>query len=182
MLQLDNGYTVLIDCGLDYERRDDFDANNRNFPFLPEDIDLVILTHAHIDHSGNLPNLIRQGYRGQILCTDASVELTKNLLLDSLNVQRIESNKKHRPKKSKGKLKVKRLNKSEQLATLYNRSHVEQTYDAMVGINFYQPFAVNESLTIEFFEAGHILGAASVKMSIKENGQTKTIGFTGRLG
>lgn len=182
MLQLENGYTILVDCGLDYERRDDFDANNRNFPFLPEEIDLVILTHAHIDHSGNLPNLIRQGYRGQILCTDASLELTKNLLLDSLNVQRIESNKKHRPKKAKGKIKVKRLNKSEQLATLYNRSHVEQTYDAMVGLNFYQPFAVNENITLEFHEAGHILGAASVKLTINENGTTKVIGFTGDLG
>jgi len=178
MLQLDSGYTILIDCGLDYEKKEEFEANNRNFPFFPEDVDLVILTHAHIDHSGNLPNLIRQGYKGQILCTDASVELTKNLLLDSLNVQRIESNKKNKP--SRGK--IKRLNKSEQIATLYNRSHIEQTNEAMVGINFNQVFEVNDEVSIEFFNAGHILGAASVRISVKENGTTKTIGFTGDLG
>src|SRR5690606_24937313 len=89
MVRLDSGYTILVDCGLDYEKKDDFDANNKNFPFLPEEIDLVILTHAHIDHSGNLPNFIKQGYNGQILCTPATIELTKNLLLDSLNVQQI---------------------------------------------------------------------------------------------
>lgn len=182
MLSLDNGYNILVDCGLDYEKRDDFDVNNRNFPFLPEEIDLVILTHAHIDHSGNLPNLIRQGYNGQILCTEATVELAKNLLIDSLNVQRIESNKRNRPKKHKVNKKAQRLNKAEQIATLYSKQHVEQTHDAMVGLNFYSPFDVNDDIRIEFFEAGHILGAASVKITIKENGTVKTIGFTGDLG
>ena len=83
LLTLANGYNILIDCGLNYENKKTFDEDNRNFPFFPESLDLVILTHAHIDHSGNLPNLLKQGYNGQILCTDASVELTKNLLLDS---------------------------------------------------------------------------------------------------
>ena len=105
LLTLDNGFTILVDCGLNYENKKEFEQNNRNFPFLPESIDLVILTHAHIDHSGNLPNLMKQGYKGQILCTDASVDLTKNLLLDSLNVQMIESNKKRNVRK-KGTKKV----------------------------------------------------------------------------
>lgn len=181
MLQLNNGYTVLIDCGLDYENRDDFELNNRNFPFMPEEIDLVVLTHAHIDHSGNLPNLIRQGFKGQILCTDPSVELTKNLLLDSLNVQRIENNRKHNLKKARKKTK-KRLAKSEQIATLYTKNHIDLTYEAMVGIKYNRLFEINEFLSLEFFPAGHILGAASVKLTIKEDGLTKTIGFTGDLG
>ena len=180
LLSLDSGYNILIDCGLDYEKRDDFDANNRNFPFLPEDLDLVILTHAHIDHSGNLPNLIRQGYRGQILCSEATVELTQNLLLDSLNVQRIEGNKKHRPKKNH-KRPV-RQSKAEQVATLYSRVHITATHEAMVGLDFYKPFRVSDELTIELHEAGHILGAASVKVTVQENGVQKTIGFTGDLG
>lgn len=180
MLKLDSGYTVLIDCGLDYENRDDFEANNRYFPFMPEDIHLVILTHAHIDHSGNLPNLIRQGFKGQILCTDPTVELAKNLLLDSLNVQRIESNRKNSARKSRKKSK--RPAKSEQIATLYTKHHIELTHDAMVGIKFNRVFEVNDQLTIEFFPAGHILGAASVKLTVKEHGQTKSVGFTGDLG
>lgn len=182
MLRLNDGYTLLVDCGLDYENRDDFEANNRYFPFMPEDIDLVLLTHAHIDHSGNLPNLIRQGFKGQILCTDATVELTKNLLLDSLNVQRIESNKKsgaRRHKKRSGKMPK---GKSEQIATLYDKKHIDQTYEAMVGIGFNKEFVINDAISVEFFPAGHILGAASIKLNIKEDGKLKTIGFTGDLG
>ncbi len=180
VLTLDSGYTILVDCGLDYENRDDFDANNRNFPFLPEEIDLVLLTHAHIDHSGNLPNLIRQGYNGQILCSEASVELTLNLLLDSLNVQSIENRKKQHSKKNK-KRPV-RQSKAEQVATLYNRAHINSTHDKMIGLAFYKPFKVNDEVTIELYEAGHILGAASIKITVSEHGALKTIGFTGDLG
>lgn len=183
LLTLANGYNVLIDCGLNYENKKTFDEDNRNFPFLPESLDLVILTHAHIDHSGNLPNLIKQGYSGQILCTDASVELTKNLLLDSLNVQQIESNKRSGARKKKGKkAKFSRAEGQREAVTLYNRKHVEMVCDAMVGIAFRKPLVINEHLTIEFFEAGHILGAASVKITVTENGEQKIIGFTGDLG
>ncbi|MES2618640.1 MAG: MBL fold metallo-hydrolase [Bacteroidota bacterium] len=183
LLTLDNNYNILVDCGLNYENKKTFDEDNSQFPFYPESIDLVILTHAHIDHSGNLPNLVKQGFKGQILCTDASVELTKNLLLDSMNVQMIESNKKRNVRKGgKKKAKFSRSQGYNEAQVLYNRKHVEHTVDAMVGIGFRLPFVVNESLTIEFFEAGHILGAASVKMTINENGKTKTIGFTGDLG
>lgn len=183
LLQLDSGYTILIDCGLNYENRKTFEEDNSRFPFAPQEVDLVVLTHAHIDHSGNLPNLIKQGFSGQILCTDASVELTKNLLLDSMNVQMIESHKKRTIKK-KGKKKIKMLRGRgyDDSQLLYNRKHVEQTVDAMVGIGFRLPFVVNENLTLEFFEAGHILGAASVKITVKEGGKTKNIGFTGDLG
>ncbi len=183
LLTLANGFNILIDCGLNYENKKTFDEDNRNFPFMPEDLDLVILTHAHIDHSGNLPNLIKQGYSGQILCTDASVELTKNLLLDSLNVQQIESNKRHHVRKKSGKkAKFSRAEGQREAVTLYNRKHVEMVCDAMVGIAFRKPLVINDHLTIEFFEAGHILGAASVKMTVTENGETKIIGFTGDLG
>jgi len=183
LLTLDNGFTILVDCGLNYENKKEFEQNNRNFPFLPESIDLVILTHAHIDHSGNLPNLIKQGYVGQILCTDASVDLTKNLLLDSLNVQMIESNKKRNiRKKGTKKVKFNRNESSNYDQLLYNRKHVETVVDALVGMPFRKIIEINEDINIEFFEAGHILGAASVKFTIKENDTTKTIGFTGDLG
>ena len=179
LLTLDSGYQILVDCGLDYDQRDQFEANNKHFPFLPEDIDLVILTHAHIDHSGNLPNLVRQGFKGQILCSHPSIELTKNLLLDSLNVQQIEGKKKLRNKKHQHK---QRLSKAEQVATLYNRVHIDLTVEAMKGLDFYRPYDINDDVQIELFEAGHILGAASVKMSIKDKCKVVRIGFTGDLG
>lgn len=180
LLTLDSGFQILIDCGLDYDKRDQFEANNKNFPFFPEDIDVVILTHAHIDHSGNLPNLVRQGFKGQILCTHPSIELTKNLLLDSVNVQQIEGKKKLRNKKQQAFKH--RPSKADQVATLYNRVHVDQTVEAMKGIGFYQPYKINDAVEIELYEAGHILGAASVKLSIQENGRKTHIGFTGDLG
>jgi len=177
LLTLNSGYKVLIDCGLDYENRNDFEKNNRNFPFLPNEIDLLILTHSHIDHSGNIPNLISQGYNGQIICSEPTVELTTNLLLDSLNVQLIET-RKHKGKKNK----FKRVNTKSDAKALYQKVHINQTSDAMVALAFNKPFIVNNELTIELFEAGHILGAASVKLTIHENGETKVIGFTGDLG
>jgi metallo-beta-lactamase family protein len=177
LITLESGFQVLIDCGLDYENRMDFDANNRNFPFLPETIDLLILTHAHIDHSGNIPNLVRQGFCGAIICSEPTVELSHNLLNDSLNVQLIEG------RKSKGKKNHKKsFKKQDQVPTLYQKAHIEQSVSAMLGLGFNQPYKVNDELTIELFEAGHILGAASVKLSINENNETKYMGFTGDLG
>ena len=78
-------YKILIDCGLDYEK-DRSIQSNENFPFDPAEIDVVVLTHAHIDHSGNLPTLIRMGFEGQILCTPATADLTELLLLDSVSI------------------------------------------------------------------------------------------------
>ena len=78
-------YKILIDCGLDYERDRSMQANE-DFPFNPADIDVVVLTHAHIDHSGNLPTLVRLGFNGQILCTPPTADLTELLLLDSVSI------------------------------------------------------------------------------------------------
>ena len=87
MLQLDNGYRILIDCGMDYELKRNPVEQSNMFPFRPVDIDLVLLTHAHVDHSGNLPVLVKDGYRGPIICTSATAELTSYLLYDSCNIQ-----------------------------------------------------------------------------------------------
>ena len=78
-------YNILIDCGLDYEK-DTYQEENQYFPFDPSAIDVVILTHAHIDHSGNLPTLVRMGFNGQILCTPPTADLTELLLMDSVNI------------------------------------------------------------------------------------------------
>src|SRR4051812_31612543 len=84
LLELEN-YKILIDCGLDYEK-DRSIQSNEDFPFNPADIDVVVLTHAHIDHSGNIPTLVRLGFVGQILCTPPTADLTELLLMDSVNI------------------------------------------------------------------------------------------------
>src|ERR1700761_2496454 len=93
-------YKILIDCGLDYEKDHSIQLNE-NFPFNPAEIDVVILTHAHIDHSGNLPTLVRFGFEGQILCTPPTADLTELLLLDSVNIFMRKAGKKGRHGKGK---------------------------------------------------------------------------------
>src|ERR1700761_9531857 len=93
-------YKILIDCGLDYEK-DRSVQSNENFPFDPAEIDVVVLTHAHIDHSGNLPTLVRLGFEGQILCTPPTADLTEILLLDSVSLFMNKAGKKGRHGKGK---------------------------------------------------------------------------------
>ncbi|MFZ9970050.1 MAG: MBL fold metallo-hydrolase [Bacteroidia bacterium] len=179
LLELEDGTTVLIDCGLDYEDKKNFDLNNSRFPFDPESIDLLILTHAHIDHSGNIPNLIKQGFEGTIVCTTPTLELSDFLLHDSLNIQRMEIQRK-RKKFSKNK-KGKRY--QEAVPTpLYSAKHIMQMLDLVETVDFGEKLKFNDHLSLQFYPAGHILGAASVVLEVKENGETKRIGFTGDLG
>ena len=96
LVELEGGTKVLIDCGLDYENRREFEANNAHFPFPATEIDILILTHAHIDHSGNVPNLIKQGFTGQIVCSAPTLELSDFLLQDSLNIQLMDIRKKRK--------------------------------------------------------------------------------------
>jgi len=165
-------YKILIDCGLDYEK-DRSIQSNEDFPFHPAEIDLVILTHAHIDHSGNLPTLVRLGYNGQILSTPPTADLTGLLLLDSVNLfmRRADKGRKHR----KGK-----FNTGAQ--PLYLQKHVMDTMERFVTIGFNRPFRVNENIELIFVPVGHLLGAAAAVLKIKENGIEKSIAFTGDVG
>ena len=172
LLEVDQ-YKILIDCGLDYEK-DRSVQNNINFPFNPEEIDLVILTHAHIDHSGNLPTLVRMGFEGQILCTPPTAELTELLLMDSVSlfIQKDQKNRK-RGKKRHG---------SSSSHPLYLQKHVMDTMDRMVTIGFDKPFRINGNIEVTFVPVGHLLGAAAVVLRINDHGEEKTIAFTGDIG
>lgn len=171
LLQLNN-YNILIDCGLDYEKGS-YQEQNLFFPFNASEIDLVILTHAHIDHSGNLPTLIRMGYNGQILCTGPTADLTEILLFDSVNVFLGKQNKKYRGRK--------RGISGPQ--PLYLQKHVMETMDRFVTIGFHKPFKINSNIELTFLPAGHLLGAASVILNINDDdGVTKKIAFTGDIG
>jgi metallo-beta-lactamase family protein len=170
LLQTDN-YNILVDCGLDYER-DTWIEQNEAFPFSPADIDLVILTHAHIDHSGNLPTLIRFGFEGQILCTPPTADLTELLLLDSVNIFLNKQRKKRRGKNGF----------SDGPKPLYLQKHVMETVDRFVTIGFNKPFRINGQISLTFIPVGHLLGAAAVVLNIEEHGNRKTIAFSGDIG
>jgi metallo-beta-lactamase family protein len=170
LLQTDN-YNILVDCGLDYER-DTWIEQNEAFPFSPADIDLVILTHAHIDHSGNLPTLIRFGFEGQILCTPPTADLTELLLLDSVNIFLNKQRKKRRGKNGF----------SDGPKPLYLQKHVMETVDRFVTVGFNKPFRINGQISLTFIPVGHLLGAAAVVLSVEEYGNRKTIAFSGDIG
>src|SRR3569832_41168 len=173
LLEVDQ-YKILIDCGLDYEK-DRSIQSNENFPFDPAEIDVVILTHAHIDHSGNLPTLIRMGFEGQILCTPATADLTELLLLDSVNIFLSKSQK-------KGKHNRKRRGNFDQQPPLYLQKHVMDTVERFVTIGFNRPFRINGNIELTFIPVGHLLGAAAAIFKINDHGEEKTIAFTGDIG
>jgi len=172
LLEVDQ-YKILIDCGLDYEK-DRSVQSNENFPFDPTEIDLVVLTHAHIDHSGNLPTLVRMGFEGQILCTPATADLTELLLLDSVNIfmGKINKSRKHNRKKHHHPAQQ----------PLYLHKHVMDTVERVVTIGFNRTFRVNGDIELTFIPVGHLLGAAAAVFKINDRGEEKTIAFTGDIG
>jgi metallo-beta-lactamase family protein len=167
-------YKILIDCGLDYEKDHNIQVNE-NFNFKPEDIDVVILTHAHIDHSGNLPTLVRMGFIGQILCTPPTADLTELLLLDSVNIFLQKSQKSHRNRRNK-------YQKSSGPQPLYLQKHVMDTVERFVTIGFNKPFRITGDIELTFIQAGHLLGAAAAVLKINDEGIEKSIAFTGDIG
>ena len=163
-------YSILIDCGLDYEK-DTYQEENQYFPFDPASIDVVILTHAHIDHSGNLPTLVRMGFNGQILCTPPTADLTELLQMDSVNIFLSKQNKRGRGKRSSSGPKP-----------LYLHKHVMDTVDRFVTIGFDKDFRITERISLRFIPVGHLLGAAAVVLTVQDNETEKKIAFTGDIG
>ncbi|OLD75647.1 MAG: MBL fold metallo-hydrolase, partial [Ignavibacteria bacterium 13_1_40CM_2_61_4] len=160
-------------CGLFQGRREESNARNRTFPFDPRSIAGVVLSHAHIDHSGNLPGLVKQGYSGPIYSTLATQDLCGIMLADSGSIQEKDSEYLNKKLSKLGQPPVE---------PLYTASDAAAAMKLFRGVSYGTPFQVTPNLTAEFADAGHILGSASVKLTIKENGTTKKVGFTGDLG
>ncbi|TAF78492.1 MAG: MBL fold metallo-hydrolase [Sphingobacteriales bacterium] len=174
LLEIEN-YKILIDCGLNYENGIEL-SENENFPFLPSDIDLLVLTHAHIDHSGNIPTLVKAGFEGQILCTAPTADLTQLLLTDSVSIFMRKHNKKT-PRRGRV-----RMNKFVHQQPLYLQKHVLDTSERIVTLPFNSPFKVNTNVEITFVPTGHLLGAAAAYFRILDAGVEKTIAFSGDVG
>jgi metallo-beta-lactamase family protein len=167
------GTTVLLDCGTYHGPRDESRQRNSNFPFNPASIDAVVLSHAHIDHSGNLPTLVKQGFRGRIYSTNATKDLCDVMLRDSAFIQEKDAEfitRKHQKK---------RLPPVE---PLYTTDDVEQTMSLFAGVKYQTTFNVVEGIEARFADAGHILGSAAVSLTLREKGKTLTLAFTGDLG
>lgn len=184
LLELDDDYRILIDCGSDLERSP---TNGQTppieqpttgfFPFEASSINVVLLTHAHIDHSGNLPNLYREGYEGQILCTEPTYALTNILLQDAaaLNSRRINELNNSKKKRVRDK-------QSQLLKDLFLEKQVRESMESVVPIQFGRKFRLTDSCSVTFIPAGHLLGAAHIVVDVYENGQKKSICFSGDIG
>jgi len=176
LLTLADGYRLLIDCGLELERKPhERGGLNELFDFNPAQIDVVLLTHAHLDHSGNIPNLYKKGYKGQVLCTAPTAALSEILLYDSASLNRKRLNE------ARGK-KQKRKGEQSETANLYLEHQVSDALEGFVTISFNKLFEVREGLRVMFIPTGHLLGAANIYVEIDEDGQTKKILFSGDIG
>ncbi|MEM8908679.1 MAG: MBL fold metallo-hydrolase, partial [Bacteroidota bacterium] len=178
LITLDDGYTILLDCGLYQGRSKDMADFNSNWYFDPKQIDCLILSHAHIDHSGRVPKLVRDGFRGDIICTHATRSLCAIMLLDSAKIQERDAayyNKRLARKKRKSKGKKPR-------SPLYTSEDIGPTMGQFVGIGYNRWHPVSDKVELLFRDAGHILGSANVTLKIKENGRTVRLGFTGDIG
>ena len=168
-----NGNHVLLDCGLFQGGRREMIRRNTGFPFPPQEVHAVILSHAHIDHSGNLPNLVKQGFRGRIHATPATIGLARYMLRDSARIQESDASYWNRRRARQGKPPV---------APLYT----SQDAEAVLGRFAAQPpgedFPVAPGVAARFSVAGHILGAAVTVLEMEEDGRKIRLGFSGDLG
>ena len=167
-----NGAQILLDCGLFQGRRAEAYERNRLFPFDASKIDAVVLSHAHIDHAGNLPNLVKSGFQGSIYATAATRDLCQIMLYDSAYLQ----------ERDLAYLRKRQKNGDLPKEPLYTSKDVDQTIDQFVGVPYRRYFDVADGVRVKFFDAGHILGSASVLGEITEGGKKTLLGFTGDLG
>jgi metallo-beta-lactamase family protein len=169
LLTLADGYTILLDCGLYQGRNREMEDFNGSFPFDPAAIDVLVLSHAHIDHCGRIPKLVREGFRGKIYATHATRSLCAILLLDSAFIQEKDAeyyNRKNRDRRE----------------PLYTRPDVKPAMDRFVGLPYDRWQTIRPGVELQFRDAGHILGSASVTLQITEGERTTTVGFTGDVG
>ena len=165
-----NGKRILIDCGLQ-QGQDNID--NRELPFAPNTIDYVLVTHAHIDHTGRIPLLVRQGFCGSIYTTRVTARLMEIMLVDSAYIQESDADYENRKNLRAGRGKVE---------PLYTVADAERVSGYVHARKYGAPFQLCEGVTVTFTDAGHLLGSASITIDATENGVTKTIVFSGDIG
>ncbi len=169
------GFNLLLDCGFYQGRRTDANQQNRNLPFEAKNIGAVILSHAHLDHCGSLPTLVKNGFAGKIYCTPATAEIAELILLDSANIQ------KHDCEYYNSHLAGK-----EPIAPIYTEEDARRVIERFETVDYFssdnQWVNINENIRFKLYDAGHILGSAAILLEIKDDGKVKNLVFSGDLG
>jgi metallo-beta-lactamase family protein len=168
-----NGSKILLECGLYQGKRSDFYRINQSFPFNASEVDALLLSHAHIDHCGNIPNLVKQGFEKKIYATEATVSLADIMLRDSAYIQESDVEYTNKKRARRGEAPIK---------PLYTINDAERACQKFIPKSYNQIFEPAPGIRAEFIEAGHILGSAAIKLDVSENGKTQTIWFSGDIG
>ena len=168
-----NDRRILLECGMYQGKRKESIERNRKLPFDPKSIDVAVLSHSHIDHCGNFPNLCRQGYNGNIFCTHATRDLAGIMLEDSARIQQSDAEYISRKRAKRGEPPVE---------PLYTVADADKAVRQFVSLNYDRPMLITDGVTLTFRDAGHILGSAQVVLDIREGDREFRYLFTGDIG
>lgn len=173
IIHLKNGKQILLDCGLFQGLGKETLALNQDFGFQVTELNYVIISHAHIDHVGLLPRLVREGYKGPIYCTDATEDLAKIMLLDSARIQEADVLHINKQRAIEGRPLVE---------PLYTVADANNVFPLFTSVAYNQSVQIDEDIELLYTDTGHILGSAAINLTIKEDGASKRITFSGDLG
>ena len=167
------GLKILLDCGMYQGKGLETDAMNRDLGFDPKEIDYLILSHAHIDHSGLIPYIYKLGFNGVIVCTPATRDLCSIMLADAGRIQESDTVQFNKKRQKQG---------LEPVEPIYTEEDARACMSCFISVPYHKKFNIEGEVTVEFFDAGHILGSAMVYLEIKEGRRTIRLGFTGDVG
>ncbi len=173
LLTTGSGKKILLDCGMFQGKGLDTDALNRNLMFNPAEIDHVILTHAHIDHSGLIPYIYRMGFRGSVICTSATRDLCAIMLADSGHIQEGDVKWFNKRRVAKGLTPVE---------PIYKETDARACMELFIGVAYDRKFRIDDKIKVKFTNTGHMLGSGTATLEITENGKTTRIAYTGDIG
>lgn len=173
LIETETGKKILLDCGIFQGKGLETDAMNRDLPFNPAEIDHILLTHAHIDHSGLIPYMYHLGFRGSVVCTNATRDLCSIMLADSGHIQESDTHTFNKKRKRQGKPAVE---------PLYTSEDARKSLELFIGIAYNRKFNIDENLSLQITNTGHMLGSGVVNLSVKEGGKTIRIAYTGDIG
>lgn len=173
LITTDDGLKILLDCGMYQGKGLETDSLNRNLGFEPREIDYLILSHAHIDHSGLIPYIVKNGFTGMIICTHATRDLCAIMLSDAGRIQERDTHTFNKKRIAQ---------KLPEVEPIYTLKDAEESLKYFVSISYNNYFKINRNINLVFTDTAHILGSSAINLSISENNETKRICYTGDIG
>lgn len=173
LIHLDNGKKILLDCGMFQGMGAETLPLNKRFGFEPADVTYVVLSHAHIDHAGLLPKLVKEGFNGRIYCTPQTADLVKLLLVDSAHIQEMDVAHVNRMRQKQDR---------DAVDPLYTQEDAEAVFPLLEPVAYHKRYVIDEQIELRFTDCGHILGSAAVNLKIKEGRRVTRIAFSGDVG